>query len=567
MATPRTAGRRGRLLDMDVDSSGSPTIIAPSVATTASTANATSRQSPATPVTRRFIKTPMFVTKQQQQVDALVFASPPPPPRSVSGSSIIDDYDDGHGYHNPTSPTVVYHSSRRSMVALPSLVAPSSFRPSTPPPNKRSIGSTSSSSGSGIAGRLDEDEATLAAAAQSPSAPELGVGTRHNYQYPKNRGATVDDSHQPSASPNKRALSTSMSALPELPLRSPLNTSTGDLASRLDRFQIDIADSNQLYTSLRSRSGVQMNDKANTPLSASTGDVVSNVPHVSQLIGAEKVCTLLTNTILKPIAQPGLYYNVQMPRLLWIKGVTGVGARTAVLSMCQPVANVLVYRSIEPEHEDDAFFNDLITFALTKQPCVLVCHRIDERLQELKEGAHVASVLIKRLVSVWRSRISTDGSARVWLVFCQRQSPALYHAYLRCTTGLDSCAEFPSFRSGEDAALCARNMMKQHFEARLKNADAVAQQMDVVFPVARQIVVQGHGGELFSTAKSIKAFVDLVFRLPLDRCSIETVAEAATNLQVLPAGNDFEQTYLQFFQKATNERKLKEQQQQQQNIF
>lgn len=268
----------------------------------------------------------------------------------------------------------------------------------------------------------------------------------------------------------------------------------------------------------------------------------SDVSRRNGLVGVEPVYALLDRlvgkTLANPVAAPcaNPVASIQAPAKSGARSAVHTWAATSIRRV-----NVVTWCYFDAATEvSHTFFSRLMAFAASKAPAILLLHRISER---------APPEIVRELYDqVWKSYYAFYDQRTTaaelhhsvppfWLVMLDRWSASqILPAQWGCA--LPNTVVIAGFSGSQKAAYLAA-MVEQELARRLARRDDVP----VVMAEYAASLAEIAAVESFENPRDITEYVRLLFSLPVDRHTVETLAglgDVVARYAVLPEpGGDF----------------------------
>ena len=277
---------------------------------------------------------------------------------------------------------------------------------------------------------------------------------------------------------------------------------------------------------------------------ARDASLAPNVRDRGALVGVAPVFAMLDRWIGKTLASPTLS-PCRTPAAAVICPAKS-GGRSAVHTWCatnpQRVA-VVTWCFLSTDEISSAFFSRLFAFAAARQPCVLLLHRITERLTAADAVHATFDAVWKSYYAFYEHREYTVPP--VWLLFVDHHHPG---TVLPTAWSFLETVVISGF-SGDQIQAYVRSMIEQELSRRLESRDDVQAMLAEYASSIAQVEAAA-----FENPREIAEYVRLLFAVPNNRLTVEEMhvlaaAGAVDPRRVLPcAGSDFHLALTQLHQ-------------------
>lgn len=272
-------------------------------------------------------------------------------------------------------------------------------------------------------------------------------------------------------------------------------------------------------------------------------------PPARSLVGVEPLQQMLANVIGRTLANPVLM-PCEKP-VMAVKCPTGSGARSAVHAWAaagvpQRVA-VLTYEFFNPDRETTvAFHMNLMRMAAALSPCILVVHRLLQRINHVDGIAKVTAAMWSAWLQMTKCRQSEwSAPPAFWLLFIDDVPMNLAASQWSWIPHVVALSGYTPMQLGE-YLLCR---MSHAIELRIASSEHVAMLMAWYRPMVDAFAAQ-HAHE-FASVGDIVRFVADLFLLPLRDLTLTDLAEMrmhGVTPAAMPQASHFEQAMTEMLQ-------------------
>lgn len=272
-------------------------------------------------------------------------------------------------------------------------------------------------------------------------------------------------------------------------------------------------------------------------------------PPARNLVGVESLRQMLANVVGRTLANPVLM-PCEKPAMA-VKCPTGSGARSAVHAWAaagvpQRVA-VLSYEFYNPERETTvAFHMNLMRMAAALSPCILVVHRLLQRINNAQGVAAVTAAMWSAWLQMTKYRqVDWSAAPAFWLLFIDDVPMNVAAPQWSWIPHVVALSGYTPLQLGE-YLLCR---MSHAIEVRIASPEHVTLLMEWYRPMVALFATQ-HAHE-FASVGDIVRFVTDLFLMPLRELTLEQLAEMRTHgvtPDAMPQAHHFEQTMVEMLQ-------------------